>query len=103
MFWSIAYAQAAGATPRASLLEQMFPIVFMFVVIYFFILRPQSRRAKEHQEALKNLKRGDSVLTNGGIFGTIEGLNEKYVTLQVDENVRIKVLKNQIAGLSKEA
>jgi len=101
MFSSLAYAQGGGQ-PKPSILETLFPFIMIFFIFYLFILRPQSRKAKEHQKALGNLKRGDEVLTSSGILGTIEGLTEKYVTLEISEGVRIKMLKSQVAGLAKQ-
>lgn len=97
MFYQLAWAQAAaGAAP--SFLEQMVPFIFIFVIFFFLIIRPQQKRQKKQQEFLTALKRGDSVLTSGGIFGTIEGLTDKFVTLEVSEGVRLRVLRSQISG-----
>lgn len=97
MFSSIAWAQEAqGATP--GLFEQLLPFLFIFVIFYFLLIRPQQKRAKTHQEFLKNLKRGDQVLTSGGIFGTIEGLTDDFVTLEIADDVKIRILKAQIAS-----
>ncbi|HEX4925882.1 MAG TPA: preprotein translocase subunit YajC [Bdellovibrionales bacterium] len=96
------FAQApAGQQP--SLLESLFPIIAVFGIFYFLIIRPQTRRMKKHQEALTQLKKGDEVLTSGGILGTIEGITDKWVTLEIAQGVRIKALKSQIAGLAKDA
>ncbi len=89
--------QAAGP----SALEMMIPFVFIFVVFYFMIIRPQGKRQKDHQGFLSNLKRGDEVITAAGILGRIEGLTEQYVTLEVADGVRIKMLRNQVAASSK--
>ncbi len=102
MFWSTAYAQAAQA-PQPSIIESMLPLVVIFGIFYFLIIRPQAKRMKSHQKTLETLKRGDAVLTTGGIYGTIEGLNDKWVTLEISDGVRIKALKSQIAGLAKDA
>lgn len=92
---------ATGQQP--SLLESLFPIIAVFGIFYFLIIRPQTRRMKKHQEALTQLKKGDEVLTSGGILGTIEGITDKWVTLEIAQGVRIKALKSQIAGLAKDA
>ena len=68
------------------------------VIFYFLIIRPQSKRQKKHQDFVSGLKRGDSVLTSGGMFGTVEGFNDKFVTLEVSDGVRVKFLRAQIAG-----
>ncbi len=98
MFILDAVAQAAAGAPKPSMLEQFMPFIFIFVIFYFFLIRPQQRKAKTHQDFVTNLKRGDSVLTTGGILGTIEGLTEQFVTLQVSTGVKLRVLRAQIAS-----
>lgn len=100
-----AYAQdaaPAGTAAKPSMLETFMPFIFVLVIFYFLLIRPQSRRAKQHQDFLGTLKRGDSVLTSGGILGTIEGLTDKFVTLEVSDDVRIRILRTQIAGPVQE-
>lgn len=96
---SLAHAQsapAAGAGPSPIL--QMVPIIGIFVIMYFMMIRPQAKRQKQHQEFLTKLKRGDEVLTNGGLLGRIEGLTDLFVTLEIAPDVRIKILRTQIAS-----
>jgi len=90
-----AHAQASpqGAPP---MYMQLVPFVFLFVVMYFLMIRPQARRQKQKQEFLAKLKRGDEVLTSSGLLGRIEGLTEAFVTLEVAPGVRIKVVRNAI-------
>lgn len=96
-------AQAGAATAeKPSFLLQMFPFIALFFIFYFFIIRPQAKRQKLQQEFLTTLKRGDEVLTSGGILGTIEGLTDKFVTLEVASGVRIRVLRSQVSGTVKE-
>ena len=103
LFMSTAYAQAAGGVAaKPSLLETIFPFLAIMVFFYFFLGRPQQKKAREHQGFLAAMKRGDQVVTTGGIYGEITGLTEKFVTLEVADNVRIKVVKTQIAGPIKE-
>ena len=104
MFWSTAWAQAAaGATPQGpSALEQFLPLGLMLLVLYFLILRPQSKKAKEHSNFVSQLKKGDRVVTSSGILGEVQGVTEKFATLEVADNVNIRILKSQIAGLAKE-
>lgn len=101
MFISTAWAQAASE-PKPSFLESMFPMILIFMVFYFLFIVPQKRQRKKHSEFLEKLKRGDEVLTNSGIFGRVEGITDQFVTLEVADEVRIKILKSQIAGLPKE-
>lgn len=95
-------AQTAAATAQPNILETIFPFLIIFVIFYFLIIRPQANKAKEHGGFVQNLKKGDTVLTNSGILGTIEGITEKFVDLSIAEDVRIKMLKSQIAGFAKE-
>ncbi len=98
-----AWAQtaAAGATP--GMLEQAMPFVFIFVVFYFLLIRPQQKKQKTVATFLQSLKRGDAVLTAGGILGTIEGLTEQFATLEIASGVRVRILRSQIAGPAKES
>ena len=102
MWSSVAMAQQASAQGGPSMIENLLPFVFMFGILYMFMIRPQQKRAKTQQEFLSQLKKGDSVLTSSGIFGTIEGLNEKFVTLEVSEDVRLRVLRSHISSSVEE-
>ncbi len=75
------------------------PIILIFVVMYFLILRPQAKRQKEHQKMLDSLQKGDNVVTAGGIYGTIVGMKEKdtIVIIEVDKNVKLNVARSGIA------
>lgn len=81
--------------------EMMVPFIFIFVVFYFLIIRPQGKKQKEHQSFLTALKRGDEVLTASGILGRIDGLTDTYVTLEIADGVKIKMLRTQVAASSK--
>ncbi|MEK6554697.1 MAG: preprotein translocase subunit YajC [Bdellovibrionota bacterium] len=102
MFSSIAYAQTAGAAGGPGMLETAMPFVFMFVIFYFLMIRPQTKKLQKHQQFLGGLKKGDEVLTTSGIFGKIEGISEKFVTLEVTDGVRLRFAKNFIAGKANE-
>jgi preprotein translocase subunit YajC len=80
----------------------MIPLILMFVVFYFLLIRPQQKRAKEHQNMLANLQRGDRIVTNGGLVGSITGLTEKMVTIEIAEKIRVRVLRSHIAGKQSE-
>lgn len=75
------------------------PIILIFVIMYLFILRPQAKRQKQHQEMLKTLNKNDRVMTAGGIYGTIAGIKEKEgtVILEIDKNVKVEVARSSIA------
>ena len=76
-------------------------MVAMFAIFYFLLIRPQSKKAKEHQNMLNELKKGDEVVTGGGIVGRVSGITDKIVTLEVSEKVRVRVLKAQIVDKFK--
>ena len=96
---SLAFAMAGqpqqgGGNPLVAFL----PLILIFIIFYFLLIRPQQKRAKEHQKFLDNLKRGDRVFTNGGIVGRVVSVDDNLVTLEVSPNVQIKVVKSYIAG-----
>jgi len=97
-FITPAWAQAAGA-PSSSPLMTVLPLLLIFVVFYFLLIRPQSKRAKEHREMVAKLAAGDEVVTNGGLLGRISEVGEHFVTLQVSSGVAIQVQKIQVAQL----
>ncbi|MDP8257661.1 MAG: preprotein translocase subunit YajC [Candidatus Alcyoniella australis] len=78
-------------------------IAALIAVFYFMMIRPQSKRAKEHQGLIGGLKKGDNIVLNSGIYGSIVGLSENVATVEIAEKVRIRVAKTQIAGYSKDA
>ncbi len=100
----IAYAMGQnGGTPgQGGGFAAFVPIILMFVIFYFLLIRPQQKKAKAHQEMINNLKKGDRVITSGGIYGVITHLDENTVTLEVADKVRIKVTRGSIAGLNME-
>ena len=95
-----AWAQAgSGATP--SPLVNFFPLVLVFAVFYFLLIRPQQQKAKEQRAMLANLKRNDEVITAGGLYGKVVNLSDSIVTLEIAPNVRVRVDRPQIASLAK--
>ncbi len=75
------------------------PLILMFVVFYFLLIWPQQKKAKAHRQLLSNLKKGDEVVTSSGIYGTITGITDTVVTLEIAEKVRIKVSRSSVAGV----
>ena len=99
----IAYA-ANGAAPTAGGgLLSFIPLILIFVVFYFLLIRPQQKKAKEHQVFLGNLKKGDDVITSGGIHGRITVLTDTVVTLEIADGVRIKITRPSILTTAAEA
>lgn len=81
---------------------QFIPLVFIFVIFYFMLIRPQQKQQKKHQQMLNNLKKNDEVVTLGGMHGTIINVKEKTFVLRVDDNVKIEVDKSAISYIEKE-
>lgn len=96
-----AFAQAAAGTPPQNPMLQFLPLVIVFVIFYFLMIRPQKKKFEEEQALLAKLAKGDEVYTKSGFIGTIAGISDKIVDLEVSDGVRFKVLKSQIAGLAK--
>ena len=95
----IAYAAggtAAAAPAGMGQLGQFIPLILIFVVFYFLLIRPQQKKAKEQQLFINNLKKGAKVMTSGGIYGRITGLTDTIVTLEIADNVKIKVTRGSI-------
>jgi preprotein translocase subunit YajC len=92
------YAFAQAAPGGGGGIMQFVPIIAIVAIFYFLILRPQSKKAKEHQKMLSELKKGDDVVTQGGIIGKITGMKDTEVTLQIQEGVRIRVLRSSVTG-----
>jgi len=97
MLISPAYAQAAGGQGFG--FEQMLPLILVFVVFYFLLIRPQQKRQKEHKAMLSALKRGDHVVTGGGIVGKITKATDFELTVEIARDVQIKVTRDSVAGL----
>ena len=95
----IAYAAgpAAGAGGGAGI-ASFIPLILIFVVFYFLLIRPQQKQAKQHQQFLSDLKNGNKVVTKGGIHGTITGMTDSVITVEIADNVRIKLSRSAIAG-----
>jgi len=84
-------------------IAQFIPLILIFVIFYFFLIRPQQKRAKEHLEMVKGLKRGDEVITSGGIIGTVDRVFEDdTIEVMLADNVKVKIIKNTITSLLKK-
>lgn len=101
LFVSEVYAMGpppAGSGQQQDPLMAFLPLIIIFFIFYFLLIRPQQKKAKELKAFLEGLKRGDEVVTQGGIYGRIEKLTDDVVTLQVADKVSIRVARSQIAG-----
>ena len=94
---SNAYAQAAGGGDSGFV--GLLPIVLMFVLLYFLMIRPQMKRAKEHKQMVEALQKGDEVITAGGVVGRISKMGEGYVTLEIAPNTEISVQRTAVQTL----
>ena len=99
MFISNAYAQAAGTAADSASLLQYWPFFIMFPLMYFLMIRPQQKRAKEQREMMEALSKGDEVITAGGLLGKISRINETYITLEICANTEVVIQKNAITTL----
>ena len=97
---SLAHAQttAAAADPTGGLM-QLLPMILMFVVLWFLMIRPQMKRAKEHKAMVEAMQKGDEVLTNGGIAGRITKVGETYIAVEIADNVEISLQKNAVTAI----
>ena len=102
IFLSLNALAASPEAPKPSALEKFFPFILIGLIFYFLLIRPQQKKVKQQAGFLSRLKRGDEVVTSSGIFGRIEGLTERFVILEVAENVRIRVLKSKVSSFIKE-
>jgi preprotein translocase subunit YajC len=100
--WAYAAAQVlpGGADGGGSMVSFVLPMVFMVVIFYFLLIRPQQKKAKEHKALLDNLKKGDRIITSGGIIGTIINIDDQIVNLEVADRVRIDLGRAYIAGFA---
>jgi len=101
---NIAYAMgnqaASGGQAGGSQWMGLLPLVLLFVVFYFLLIRPQQKKAKQQKQFLENLKKGDDVVTSGGIYGKITGITNDTVTLEIAEKIRVKVLKSAVVMMA---
>lgn len=100
MFIPSAYAQAAGAGASASTMGSFLsiaPLVLIFVLFYFLMIRPQQRRMKEHQAAVGGIKKGDQIVTAGGLLGKVVRVEDDVVEIELGPNVKVRAVKSTIA------
>jgi len=94
------YIVKEGATQTAQgnpLMGMLIPMVFVFVIFYFLLIRPQKKQQKQHKEMLLQLKKGDQVISNSGILGTIFAVEERFFVLTIAEKTKIRILRSQVA------
>jgi preprotein translocase subunit YajC len=101
LFITEAYAQTAGAPGTTDMLVQFFaPLVLVFGIMYFLVIRPQQRRAAEHKAMIKNVRRGDTIVSNGGIIGRVtKVVDDNELEAEIADGVRVRVMRSMIADV----
>ena len=104
MFVTTAFAQGSlfggGAGGEGGLLMSLLPFILIFVIMYFLILRPQQKRVKSHQEMVKNVRRGDTVITNGGLVGKVtKVVDDEQIEIEIADDVRIRQMRGMLTDV----
>jgi preprotein translocase subunit YajC len=95
-----AFAQGAPAAGGTDIFIQIVPFVLIFIIMWFLIIRPQQRRVKEHQEMIKNVRRGDTVVTTGGILGKVSKVvDDNELEVEIADNVRVRLVRSMISDV----
>jgi preprotein translocase subunit YajC len=103
--FDLAYAMGTGGAGggQSGGLGAFLPLIIIFAIFYFLLIRPQQKKSKEHKQILSALKKGDRVVSSGGLHGIITGLADDMVTMEISPKVRVKVSRGSIAGVLKRA
>jgi preprotein translocase subunit YajC len=95
-----AFAQAAGGGDTNSMLMSLLPFALIFVIMYFLILRPQQKKLKDHNELVKNLRRGDTVVTSGGLVGKVtKVVDDEQIEVEISDGVRVRQMRAMVSGV----
>lgn len=98
MFVTPAYAQAAGGAGAGAAFAQFIPLILIFAIMYFLLIRPQQKRQKEHKAMIEAVKRGDQILTSGGIIGKVTRVKDDgELEVEISEGVRVRVVRSMVA------
>lgn len=99
-----AFAQAAGAPGAGDMIAQFAPFVLILIIMYFLLIRPQQKRAREHQEMIKNIRRSDTVVMSSGMLGKVtKVIDDSEVEVEIADNVRVRVLRGMIADVRSKS
>lgn len=99
MWISPAFAQAAGAAGQQNAFTAFLPLILIFIVFYFLLIRPQQKKLKEHRAMLTALRRGDRIITNGGIIGLVTKVEERELIVEIAEGVRVHVARDMVSSV----
>ena len=97
MWITPAFAQGAGAPGGADMIVSMLPIVAIVAIFYFLLIRPQSKRAKEHKAMLEAVRRGDKIVSNGGLMGAVTKVDDDVLTVEIAKDIKVQVVRGMIA------
>ncbi|MGI8601652.1 MAG: preprotein translocase subunit YajC [Verrucomicrobiales bacterium] len=100
---SLFLAQTPAAQPQSSPFNMFWPMILIFVMMYFLMIRPQRKKQAELQQQINNLRGGDTVVTSGGLHGLVVSVQDRTVTLKIADNVKVKVEKSGVAGILKKS
>jgi len=98
---SLAYAMGTGGGGDAGGMSAFIPLILMFAIFYFLLIRPQQKKAKQHKTLLSSLRKGDRIVTSGGLHGLITGVADDVVTIEIAPKIRVKVSRGSVAGILK--
>lgn len=101
MFATPAYAQAAGSGGAA--FAQFIPLILIFAIMYFLMIRPQQKRMKQHREMVAALKKGDQVITQGGIVGKVVAVHDDQLEVEISQGVRVRVVRSSVSQVINAA
>ena len=103
--FDIAYALGQGGAggEGAAGFTGFIPLILMFVIFYFLLIRPQQKKSKEHRQMVSNLKKGDRIITSGGIHGRITGMDDTTLTVEIADKVRVKVARGNVSAMAQPA
>ncbi len=101
----LAYAMGGGGTGGAGGggLGAFLPLIIIFAIFYFLLIRPQQRKAKQHKQLLSQLRKGDKVVSSGGLHGVITGMSDDVLTVEISPKIRVKISRASIAGVIRRA
>lgn len=94
-----AHAQSLGSSPAGGLIGQLFPLIAIFIIFYFLLIRPQQKRVAAHKAMVMAVKRGDTVVTAGGVIGKVTAVREDEVEVEIAPNTRVKVVKSTLSDV----
>lgn len=92
-----AFANPSGTEGGPSLFTSFIPILLLFVIFYFLLIRPQQKKQKQHQGLISNLRRGDKIVTNGGLYGTVVDVKDHVIVLKIADDIKVELVKNAVA------